>query len=141
MEDLIIPALPPFKLYSRAEIVIATLLSGPLAGGYMIADNFKQLNDHKHARYTWIITILALLAVFVIAFCVEQLPNYALPIMYTIITSRLVTYFQQQAITEHMASGGSIYSGWRVLLIGIIGLVITFAPIIIIAALIDIYNN
>lgn len=140
-EDLITPVLPWFKLYSRAEIVAATLLCGPLAGGYMIAHNFKKLHDHKRARSTWMITILILVVIVAIAVFVEQLPNYVLPITYTIITSQLVTRFQQPAITEHIDNHGGIYSGWRVLLIGIISLFLTLAPLVLIAVLADLYMN
>jgi hypothetical protein len=140
MEEHALPVLPLPRLYTRASIVIATLLTGPLAGGYMIADNFKRLNDPKRARITWVITTITFAAIVVISIFFERLPNYVLPLVYTILTSRLVTHFQHNAIERHRAEGGSVFSGWRVLLIGLSSLAILVLTIVLIALMADDLN-
>ena len=66
MEEHIFPDTPTSKLYTENAIRVATFLGGPLIAGYLIADNYRQLGEERHIQTTWLITILATVAIFII---------------------------------------------------------------------------
>ena len=65
------------KLYSKRGIMIATLIGGPLAGGYLLAKNLKIVNQHKKTGQIWAIATAALLGLVAFAIIVpEYVPNF-----------------------------------------------------------------
>src|SRR5436190_19770410 len=133
MEENIFPDRPTSKLHSENAIRIGTLLGGPLVARYLIADNYKQLGETEKIKITWLIAIIATIAVFVIAyFLPENTPKPILPIAYSVSAFFLVQNLQGAKIKSHIASGGQMWSVWNAVLAGIIGLVII--AVIIIAA-------
>jgi hypothetical protein len=134
MEETIITPLPEYKLYKDRTIAIGTFLGGPLVGGYLAAENFKHLGQSGNVRTTWVVAIIATVAIFGAVFYipgVQRIPNYIIPILYTGITQYLVQRYQGNAIKEHMEKGGQIYSPWRAVWIGLIGAVVLVAIVVI----------
>jgi len=128
MEENLFPDKPTNKLYTENAIRVATFLGGPLVAGYLIADNYKQLGQSKHIQTTWLITILATVVIFIIAwFLPVSFPPYILPIAYTVGTYYLVQNLQGKKIKAHVTAGGEIWSMGRAILIGLAGLIIIFA--------------
>jgi hypothetical protein len=128
MEESIFPEKPASKLYTENAIRVATFLGGPLAAGYLIADNYKQLGEAKKVQTTWIITIFVTVAIFVLTwFLPEKTPPYLLPIAYSVATYYLAQNLQGAKIKAHIAAGGEIWSVWRAVLAGLVGLVIIIA--------------
>ena len=56
------------KIYSNRLIELGTLLGGPLVAGYLIAENFKTLNEPEKVKITWIFSILATVIIFGVFF-------------------------------------------------------------------------
>ena len=50
---------PEIKIYKYSALWIGAFFGGPLAAGYIIAENFKALNNPGYAKKTWIFTVLA----------------------------------------------------------------------------------
>ena len=133
MEENLLPVIPTFKLYKENAIYVGTFLGGPLVAGYLMAENFKQLGQQEKVKTTWIIGIAASIVIFGGAFLIpniEKVPNYVIPLIYLGITQFFVKKYQSAAIKTHIETGGSMYSIWRAVLVGFIGLIIIAAIII-----------
>ncbi|HTE34636.1 MAG TPA: hypothetical protein VK666_29860 [Chryseolinea sp.] len=140
MEENLLVAPPTFKLYSNRSIYIGTFLGGPLAAGYLIAENFKALGQPDKIRNTWIIAILATIAIFVAAFLIpglEKIPPYIVPLIYTTIAQFILQRLQGPSIKLHDEKGGFFFSVWRAVLIGIIGVAITIAIAVVVLLVTD----
>ncbi len=124
---------PSKKIYNEKAIWPAAFLGGPLAGGYLIAENFKAFNEAGKAKKTWFFTILATILIFGGIFFIPEnidIPNYIIPLIYTAIAYYIMHHFQGQNISKHISAGGQLYSWGRTIAVGFIGLAITSIPII-----------
>jgi hypothetical protein len=116
------------KLYTRDAIRVATFLGGPLAAGFMIADNYRHLGEHKKVQTTWLIAVPVTIAIFVLAFILpDNFPPIALPLAYTMGVYFLVENLQGKKIKAHTAQGGQTWPMGRAVVIGLIGLLIILA--------------
>lgn len=132
MEQILDIQTPTEKIYRDRAIWVGTFLGGPLAAGYLIAENFKAFNDTDKAKKTWIYAIISTIVVFSGVFLIPdnvKIPNHIIPLIYTAIAYYLVQHFQGHNISTHISSGGQLYSWWRTIAVGIIGLAITVIPI------------
>ena len=130
MEEDILIAPPGYKLYKDVAIRLATFFGGPLAAGYLAAENFKQLGQHELVGKTWIISIAASVVIFGGIFLLpdtQRIPPYVIPFAYSWIAYGIVHKYQGEAIKVHNEKGGFFYSNWRVVLVSLVGLVITVA--------------
>ena len=140
MEENLLVAPPAFKLYRDKSIYIGTFLGGPLVAGYLIAENFRALGQPDKIRNTWIIAILATIAILAAALFIpglEKVPPYILPLVYTGIAQLIVQRLQGSSIKLHDEKGGSFFSVWRAVLIGIIGVAITIALAVVVLLVTD----
>ncbi len=129
MDKDILTKPPEFKLYSDRSVYVGTLLGGPLVAGYLVAENFKELGEHENAKKTWIFAIIASIIIFGGVFIIpgiEKVPKLLIPILYSVIAQAFVKRFQGTLIKNHLETGGQVFSVWRSVAIGIIGLAITF---------------
>lgn len=130
-EDIL--SLPPaYKLYSDRAIALATFLGGPLVGGYLAAENFKQLGAPRKVRTAWIAGIAALVIILggmILVPDISRVPSYIIPLFYTGVTQVLIQRSQGSAIKAHVENKGLLYSLWRAALVGLIGAAITLAVI------------
>lgn len=120
------------KVYKERFITVATFFGGPLAAGYLMAENFKVFNESQKVAPTYIISILATIVMFAISFMIPDdvnFPNQIIPLTYTGIVYLLIRRFQAQNLENHIKNGGELYSGWRVFGISILVLAITVVPI------------
>ena len=124
MEETLDIQTPTNKIYSKRAILVGTFLGGPLAAGYLIAENFKAFNDPDKAKKTWIYAIIATIVVFGIIFLIPDIPALTIPAIYLGITSYVVQHFQGKNISTHINLGGQLHSGWRTIAVGMIGLAI-----------------
>jgi hypothetical protein len=132
MEENLITPLPDYKLYKDRAIYVGTILGGPLVAGYLAAENFKHIGQPDKVKNAWFVAILSTVVIFGVVFYipdVQKLPRYIIPIIYSGIAQYLVQRFQGNAIKEHIQQGGQVYSIWRAVWIGLVGLVILVALI------------
>jgi len=130
--DNIENTIPKGKIYKDKAFWAGTFLGGPLVAGYLFAENFKALGQPEKVKPTWIITITATIIIFGAAFLIPEninIPNQIIPILYSAIAFGLFKKYQEKKVNNHIKLGGLIYGWWRVIGIGIIGILITFAPL------------
>jgi hypothetical protein len=125
------------KLYNGQSILIATLFGGPLAGGYLISENFRYLGEPEKAKQTWIFAILGLSVLLAILGFVQgsripsRIPWYVLPLGYTALTYLPMRWLQGARIKSHKMQGGHIHKGDRVFVICFVGAVATMVGLLI----------
>ncbi len=131
---------PRQKVYKENAIALGTFLGGPLVAGYLIAENFKAFNQPEKAKKTWAYTIIATVVIFGSIFLIPdhvKMPNQIIPLIYTFIAAYLARHYQGKNIAAHLDSGGQLFSWWRAIAIGIIGLVTIIVLIFCVVFLIE----
>ncbi len=119
------------KIYTIKAIQVATFIGGPLVAGYLIAENYKAINEHGKAKTTWIYAVIATVIIFGLAISIAdndhiKIPTPVIPLIYSWITYWLVQTYQKQQIDTFLTSGGTTYSWWRTIGISLAGAIITF---------------
>ncbi|MGB3005965.1 MAG: hypothetical protein WBC06_05635 [Chitinophagaceae bacterium] len=140
MEESILDSVPEFKVYSEPAVRLATFFGGPLIAGYFIAENFISFGHPEKVKVTWMYAIAAAIIIFGGVFLIpgiEKIPSPVIPIAYAWTASLIVRQTQGNEIKKHLEIGGQLFSGWRVALISLIGLVITVGIIFILVLLTD----
>lgn len=123
------------QLYSSRAIAGATYLGGPLAAGYMIAENFRVLNQPSQGKTALILGIISTLLLFIVLISlpehvINRIPNALIPVVYTAIIWSIVEQKQGKILADHKKNGNAFYSGWRAAGIGFVSLLILSACII-----------
>lgn len=122
------------KVYTLAQIGLATYIGGPLAAGYLMNVNFKTLGKPKKAEKAIVLGILFTILLFAVIFSVpenimDKVPRFLIPLIYTSIVYFLVEKYQGQELRSLAENKDSLYSIWRAIGIGIVSLAILLAGI------------
>jgi len=120
------------KIYKGQTLWVGALFGGTLAAGYIIAENFKAFNRPDYAKRTWLFTALATIIFFAGTFLISEytkIPNILLPFIYTGIAAFVIHHYQGKQIRAHIKSGGQVHKWGRVVMIGLIGLAVTFISV------------
>lgn len=122
------------KFYKSNYIWPATYLGGPLVAGYLIAENFKALNEPDKAKVTWLFTVIGTIIIFGGIFIIPEdinVPNYLIPLVYSGIAGSIAHFTQGEGLKEFASKGGESYTAWRALAVSLIGLLLTLSFILI----------
>jgi len=136
MSEQTTPPTPTFKIHKDKFIYAAAYIGGPLAAGYIIAENFKAFGDLKKYKQALAVTVLLtvlLVTVGMFTPAFDKMPRLVIPLVYTFIAYWIMRWLQGQQIDEHILNDGPIFSAWRAALITLISLVITLALVFILA--------
>ena len=130
---------PRARLHTQKNIVAATFLGGPLAGGYLISRNFRILGTKDAGEHSLLIAIIAAVLIFGNLFVLlpENFPLIAIPIVSAAIVFYIVRSYQGQPIKEHLDKGNQKASPlWKAVGVGLIALVLSlqFSCIVAVAA-------
>ena len=118
-------AVPGFSLFSVGQISGATFVGSPLAGAYMLAQNFRRLDAPKKSTMALVLGTLSTIALFFIGyFLPDGFLNALLPASYTGAMAALARNRQGTAIQDHFARGGVKASFGHAALVGTISLVL-----------------
>jgi hypothetical protein len=131
---------PSYKLYQDRAVYAATFIGGPLAAGYIAAENYKRLGKKWESTMAWIISIFATMILVSWSLLIpglDKLPGTVLPVAYTIFAAFLVRKYQGSRIQEHIQNGGSVFTLGRAALVGLAALAVTFLSIVTILLLAD----
>ncbi len=113
--------LPASRLYSQAQIAVGTFLGSPLAAGWFMARNHRELGQDELATQAMWWGVAGAIVMMIIAFLLpENFPNSILPIAFTIAVHRLADSRFGGVIREHRAAGGPLFSWWRVVGISLV---------------------
>lgn len=119
------------KFYTTIWVLIGTYLGGPLAGSYLMSKNFEALNQKNYAKNTLLIGIIANsllfgLLIIIPSSVIDQIPNSMIPLTYTSAIYGLMIKFQDKEIKENLKDDENKQSGWKVIGIVILSLIISF---------------
>jgi hypothetical protein len=122
------------KFYSQKAIGIATFIGGPLAGGYLIRENYLSLDKPGEGKKSLIIGLTSTVLLFTCIFMIpesiiDKVPNQILPAIYTGIIYLIVEKIHGTILNQHKENGNEFYSGWNAAGIGFISLIILFIGI------------
>lgn len=126
------------KVFKKGIFWAGPFLGGPFVAGYILAENFKALNQPEKVKTTWVITILTSFAIFALIFSLpENFPNQFIPILYSSITFFLFKKYQEKEINKHINNGGPTHGGWTIAAMIILGIMTILVSILAIFFFID----
>jgi len=105
-----------YKLYKVSGVWTATFLGSMLAGGIVMAINYKRLGMDAEANKTLLYSVLAMLAFFVIIYFIPDdinIPQYVFVIPQVVVMAQLAKRYQQEYIDVHIQNGGEMASNWK----------------------------
>jgi len=105
-----------FKLYTIPAIGLATFFGTILAGGVILAINFRNLGKESAARNAIIYSALATLAVFSLAFLIPDdvnVPNVIFTVIQLVAMIQIAKKLQEADIKNHIDNGGLLASNWK----------------------------
>lgn len=111
---------PKYKLYSSKQIAVAAWLGSPLAGGWFMSHNHRQLGQQANAISSLIWGILGTVLVLLIAFAPESSSlggSGVLAFLAPFIFWQTAEKAHGKAVAQHITEGGQFGSWW--VLIGI----------------------
>lgn len=139
MEETILNPGLSNKIYSTRTISIATLIGGPLVAAYLVASNFKKLEEANKVVKTWLIAIVVLIGVLTISFFLpDSIPNVVYNLAFYFIAASFVQKYQAAQIAAHKNSGGLTYKTYRAVLIALAFDLVLVGVILICYALTDV---
>lgn len=127
------PAIPQHRLYSAVQVMVASLVAGPLAACWFMAENYRVLGHERHRRASLLWGVGGTLGLFVLAYFLPQnFPRLAIPLGYTLGLFHTARELQGAAVAQHLAAGG-LAGAWRTV-IGLSLLVLAAIMVVLFAA-------
>ena len=133
------PATPPSettpasaKIYRDRAIWSGTYLGGPLAAGYMMAENFRVFHEPAKARMSWVLGVITTIVLFGGVLLLPDdinIPNYLIPASYAALAFALSRHYQQKDMDRHVAAGGQFHSWKRTFGMSLLIAVVTALPV------------
>ena len=125
-----------FELYKISGIGLATFIGSTLAGGFLISQNYKRLGNVRMANKTLTYTVLATIALFLIAYFLPEdmnVPNMVFTVVQVVVLVQIAKQLQAKELSNHVAHGGALASNWKafgISLIVIIAMLAVLIPVI-----------
>lgn len=119
-----------FQLYKVSGVGLATFLGTPIAGGILMAKNFQRLGNRAAAKKTLLLSILATITVFILAYFIPEtleISGIALTMPQLLIMIMLTKQLQESDIKQHEEFGGAMASNWKAFGVAIVVVLIIFA--------------
>ncbi len=127
MQDEILSATSQNKVYKEGSMAIAILLGGPFVVGYLMAHNFKQLNQPEKIKRTWLYSTIGFIILLGGAAAIPEsvpIPNLAYNFVFAMVALFFVQKYQGKHLKQHIEEGGAVYSTWRAAGIGVLCMVV-----------------
>ena len=124
---------PAYKLYSVGSTLLATFLGSPVAGGVVMAINYKRLGRSTAAVHSLVWTTLATVVIVAVATMMPDnvhIPNGVFVVPQLILMYYLAKLLQGSTIELHQRHGGSLASAWGAVGISILCAVVVLGAII-----------
>jgi hypothetical protein len=118
--ELVEPRLGAAKLYSPRQVAGAAFLGSPLAGCWLLAQNYAVLGIERARKPLLVWGVLGSLAILGVSLALpERFLSVVLPVGYTIAFLQIARALQGPEFEEHVRAGGQKHV-WRVVGIGIL---------------------
>jgi branched-subunit amino acid permease len=107
------------KIYNEKMVRVSTLLAGPFAAAYLMAENYKTFGQEKLARKSLIFGSVTTVFIFGTLLLLpekvlDKVPRFLLPILFSIIAQLLMRKLQTPEIETYLTEGGQKHSNWKV---------------------------
>jgi hypothetical protein len=128
--DMEEPATPdrPIKIYTSRAILVSTFLAGPMAGGYMLAENFKAFGERRRATWSLIISILGTALLMTVANLIpfiDKVPPIAFSAAALVVIHQMINYYLAKRMEAHFYAGGKKTGIGKIILVCVIALILT----------------
>ena len=110
---------PAFRLYSVGSITLATALGTPVAGGILMALNYRRLGQLQSAKKALLWTGGFTILLFILAFVLPDRFGHGMAAGSLIGMYKLAKSMLGAAVTAHRSAGGRIASAWGAFGIGL----------------------
>jgi hypothetical protein len=118
-------------LYSPLQVAGASLLGGPIAACWLLAENYAVFGDPGARRLTLIWGVVGTIVILSSAFVLpEGFPSSILPTLYTLALYQVAKTYQGPGIEARLAAGHRKQSVWRVIGVGVVCLALIFGVLI-----------
>jgi hypothetical protein len=115
--------IPSYPMYSAGQIAAATFLGSPIAGGWLLALNYKRLGEPRSARAAIGLSVLAMAALIASALVVLDramsslgiTPVVVMYVVYVVMMYWIAKSLQDAGYQRHLARLGRTASNLRVL--------------------------
>jgi hypothetical protein len=125
---------PPYKLYTRSAVGLATFLGSPMAGAALMAINYKRLKRKALAWRTLILGIVASAALIAVAFFIPDSVSRSLQFAPAVVgiagMMAIARALQGPQLENHARNNGDNASMWKAAGVGLISLVIVLGVIL-----------
>ncbi|MCE3228616.1 MAG: hypothetical protein K0S32_3167 [Bacteroidetes bacterium] len=115
---------------------MATFLGGPVAFGYMIWRNFRELGEPRKGILWFLLSITFTLLFFGIFFMIpdveNKVPRHFVPIAYTIIAHFIILQIQSKKIDDFLHKRGQLFGWWRTVAVMLLAVIVSAAPLFIV---------
>jgi hypothetical protein len=104
---------PSYKIYKPAIIGACTFLGGPLAGAYMISENFYAFGQHRNFWLTWVFTVMMMI---IFSFIYALLESWGIQLgiliqfLYAGSSTLIASRLQAEDLFRHAESNGEYFS-------------------------------
>lgn len=113
------------RLYSPHQISVGAIIGSPLAGGWLLAENFRALDLPDARAHALIWSSAATALVLTLSFFLPpHFPTAVLPAAYASGYFAVARQTQGAAYAAHLAAGGARHSHWRMIGASLVALVI-----------------
>lgn len=132
MEEAATPdrPIPQERIYTSRAILVSTLLTGPIVGGYMLAENFRAFGERSRATRSLVISILGTLLLFIATISIpflERLPPIVFSAAFAWTIYFTVQHYLSERMSAHFKAGGKKTGLGKVILVCVLGGLITVA--------------
>ena len=120
--------IPKEKIFSRLAILVSTFLAGPMAGGYMLAENFKAFGERSRATWSLVISILGTVLLMTVANLipfVDKVPPVAFSAAAFVIIHQMIGYYLAEKMEAHFQAGGEKAGIGRIILVCVTAVILT----------------
>ena len=114
---------PAPRVFSSAQVGVASLIGGPLGGAVLLKRNFRVIGAQPESAMPLVWASAITLVWFVISFKASRSTGIVLPVAIALGSWRYANRLQGRQIAERLSGGWQLHSWWRTIAIAIIVLI------------------
>lgn len=128
--------IPAYKLYTPAQVTLATFLGTPIAGMYLLSTNRRRMGHAGQATTTLLGGVGVTVLLIVLAIVLPESVGRAVPLVTTIAVSQYAR-IDQPLLDAHLARRGQKESSWKAAGFGLAGMVALLAILFAVILIVD----
>src|ERR1017187_2836908 len=113
------PPIPPYTLFNADSVGLATFLGTPIAGGILMAVNYRRLGKGSKAAAVLVVALLVTALALAFGFLVPRGPSALVAVGLFLGARAAAKALQSTAVEQHVQQGGKLGSKWAAAGLGI----------------------